>query len=232
MSHYPHTVAIDGPAASGKTTVGKLLADALTYLFLDTGLMYRAVTLAALEAGLDVEDETAVTQLTQSLDLKVTSGDEAEDGRLYTVWLDGKDVTWKIRTPPVDANVSQVSKYLGVRQEMVTRQREYGRAGSVVMVGRDIGTIVLPDAPLKLYITASASERARRRLIDRQLQGHHDNFDIILADVERRDQIDSNRQHSPLKPAADAIQIDTTGQTAEEIVQTILQLIHEKAEEA
>lgn len=221
-------IAIDGPAASGKTTIGKLLADALGFLFLDTGIMYRAVTLAALEAGLDVMDERAVTRLAQTLDLKIEPVDGGEDSRFYTVLLNGKDVTWQIRTPPVDANVSQVSKYPGVRGEMVQRQREYGREGRVVMVGRDIGTVVMPDAPLKLYITASAEERAQRRMHDRSQQGHADLYAAILADVKRRDQIDSSREHSPLKPAADAIQIDTTDQSRQETLERLLAIVKEK----
>ncbi len=205
------TIAMDGPAASGKSTVGRLLAEKLNYVMLDTGFMYRAVTLAALNAGLDLADETAVTHLSTTLNLDVQSAAGHEDGRHYTALLNGEDITWELRTPEVDANVSLVSSYLGVRQEMVKRQREFGLRGNIVMVGRDIGTVVMPDAPLKLYITASAEERARRRWHDRQAQGHPDSFETILADVKRRDDFDSNRQHSPLKPAADAIIIDTTG---------------------
>lgn len=228
----PFMIAIDGPAASGKTTIGKQLADALGYLFLDTGFMYRAVTLAALEQGVDVNDETAVTQLAKTITLEVVANsedDEGGDGRLYTVLLAGKDVTWQLRTPPVDGNVSQVSKYAAVREALVARQREYGQQGAVVMVGRDIGTVVMPDAPLKLFVVASPEERARRRLSDRTKQGHQDSYNDTLADVKRRDQIDSSRTHSPLKPAADALLIDTTDQTPAQIVQAILQLVQERA---
>ena len=205
------TIAMDGPAASGKSTVGRLLAEKLNYVMLDTGFMYRAVTLAALNEGLDLEDETAVTQLATTLDLDVQSAAGHEDGRHYTALLNGQDITWDLRTPDVEANVSLVSSYQGVRQELVKRQREFGERGNIVMVGRDIGTVVMPNAPLKLYITASAEERARRRWLDRQAQGHPDTFEHILADVKRRDKFDSSRQHSPLKPADDAIIIDTTG---------------------
>ena len=216
------TIAMDGPAASGKSTIGRLLAEKLNYVMLDTGFMYRAVTLAALNAGLDLEDETAVTHLATTLTLDIQSAAGHEDGRHYTALLNGQDITWDLCTPEVDANVSLVSSYLGVRQEMVKRQREFGLRGNIVMVGRDIGTVVMPDAPLKLYITASAEERARRRWRDRQTQGHPDSFETILADVERRDDYDSHRQHSPLKPAPDAIIIDTTGQTVEEVVDSII----------
>lgn len=225
------TIAMDGPAASGKSTVGRLLAEKLNYVMLDTGFMYRAVTLAALNAGLNLEDETAVTQLAATLNLDVLPAAGHADGRHYTALLNGADVTWALRTPEIDANVSLVSSYQGVRQEMVRRQREMGERGGVVMVGRDIGTVVMPDAPLKLYITASAEERARRRWRDRQAQGHPDSFEAILADVKRRDAFDSGRQHSPLKPAADALIIDTTGLTPEEIVDDIIEQLSVNSEQ-
>ncbi|MEZ4646605.1 MAG: (d)CMP kinase [Chloroflexota bacterium] len=215
-------IAIDGPAASGKSTIGRMLAEALGYLFLDTGFMYRAVTLAALQQGVDILDETAVTTLARSLDIDVQAITGHGDGRHYTALLNGKDVTWELRTPQVDANVSQVSGYLGVRQEMVRRQRAFGRRGHVVMVGRDIGTVVMTDAPLKLYVTASPEERAQRRWRDRQTQGHQADYETILADVIRRDKFDSSREHSPMRPAADAVVIDTTGRPPQVIVDEIL----------
>jgi len=218
-------IAIDGPAASGKSTVGRLLADALGYLFLDTGCMYRAVTLAALTRGIDVTDEDGISLLARQVDIEVRPFSGETDGRMYTVLLDGEDVTWELRSPPVDAYVSQVSSYHGVREEMVRRQRAYGRQGRVVMVGRDIGTVVLPDAPVKLYVTASAEERAYRRWEDRRKQGHEQNLESILADVIRRDAIDSHRKHAPLRPAEDAIVLDTTNLTPQEIVAMILSLI-------
>jgi cytidylate kinase len=220
-----NVIAVDGPAASGKSTISQQLAARLGFLFLDTGSMYRAVTLAVLQQGVDVLDETAVTQLAQQMNMEMQAENGEDDGRHYTVLLDGQDVTWAIRTPAVEANVSQVSSYLGVRQEMVRRQREVGKRGRVVMVGRDIGTVVMPEAPLKLYVIATAEERARRRWQDRQQQGFHDDYNTILADVERRDLIDSNRQHSPLRPAADALIIDTTDRPVGEIVAEIVQLI-------
>ena len=218
-------IAIDGPAASGKTTVGKLLAEALGYLFLDTGCMYRATTLAVLQQGIDVEDETAVIQLAQSIDIDIQPINGNEDGRQYTVMLNGTDVTWEIRSPQVDGNVSQVSTYQAVRKEMVRRQREFGSRGKVIMVGRDIGTVVMPDAPLKLYVNATPEERARRRCRDRNKQGHEANFEAILADVIRRDKIDSSREHSPLRPAADALHIDSTNRPAAEIAAEIAEMV-------
>ena len=220
-------IAIDGPAASGKSTVGRLLAERLNYLYLDTGCMYRAITWAALQHEIDVANEAAVTQLAHDIEIDIFPVGDEVDGRHYTVHVDGQDITWQLRTPAVDANVSQVSSYLGVRQEMVQRQRTFGKRGNVVMVGRDIGTVVMPDAPLKLFITASAEERARRRTRDRKAQGHSADYDHILADVQRRDEIDSSREHSPLRPAADAIRIDSTDRPPEEIVDAILQMIKE-----
>jgi cytidylate kinase len=222
---FPQTIAIDGPAASGKTTLGRMLAEQLGYLFLDTGCMYRAVTLAALQQNVDVLDETAVTQLAQQINMDIQPVGDKQDGRFYTVLLNNQDVTWDIRSPQVDANVSQISQYAGVRQEMVQRQRAFGQNGRIVMVGRDIGTVVLPNAPLKFYITASPAERANRRWLERTKQGHHDDLDIILADVIRRDDIDSSRQHSPLRPAADAIIVDTTGKVPEDILQELVDLV-------
>ena len=220
-------IAIDGPAASGKSTVGRLLAERLNYLYLDTGCMYRAVTWAALQYGIDVEDEMAVTQIAHDIQIDIYPVRDEVDGRHYTVLVNGQDITWQLRSPAVDAHVSLVSSYLGVRQEMVKRQRTFGKHGAIVMVGRDIGTVVMPEAPLKLFITASAEERARRRTHDRLAQGHSADYEQILADVLRRDQIDSNRKHAPLRPATDAIRIDSTAQSPSEIVDAILQMISE-----
>ena len=228
MQHdqLPDVIAIDGPAASGKTTDGFMLARRLGYLFLDTGSMYRALTLAALRRGLRLDDEPGLAALARTIDLEVLPLREETDGRQYTVLVDGEDVTWDLRLPAVDATVSQVSAYGPVREEMVRRQRATARRGRVVMVGRDIGTVVMPDAPLKLYITASAAERARRRLLDRRRQGHDDDYETILADVVRRDGIDSSRQHSPLRPAAGSVILDTTDQQAEAVLAEILDLLN------
>jgi cytidylate kinase len=221
----PNVITIDGPAASGKSTVGYDLANELNYLYLDTGSMYRAATLAALRAGIDPTKEEAVTALSKELDLQIKPYAGEQDGRQYTVLLDGDDITWEIRSPEVDANVSVVSSFSGVRREMVRRQREIAEKGKVVMVGRDIGTVVVPDAPLKLYITAAPEERARRRWIDRKAQGHEADFAEILEDVNRRDRFDSSRQHSPLRAAKDALILDNTDKSPEAILTEILGII-------
>jgi cytidylate kinase len=207
-----------------------MLAVHLGYLFLDTGFMYRAVTLAALENDVAIDDETAVYNLLKQLDIDVVQGSVEEDGRLYTALLNGRDVTWEIRTAEVDKNVSQVSSYQSVRKNLVQRQRQIAGRGQVVMVGRDIGTVVLPEAPLKLYIIASPAERARRRWQEKKDRGQEPDYDQILADIIRRDEIDSSRQFSPMRPADDAIIMDTTEHGPETIIDDILALPHFSAE--
>jgi eIF-2B alpha/beta/delta-like uncharacterized protein len=173
-------IAIDGTSASGKTTLARRLAARLGYLYFDTGVMYRALTLAALRQGLSMSDEPALSSLAAGITIDVTSP-TAPDGRPCTVLLDGEDVTWTIRSPEVDASVSQASIYPGVRTALTLKQRRIGLRGRVVMVGRDIGTVVLPEAELKFFVTASIEERARRRLAELTLLGEI----VGLAEVER-----------------------------------------------
>lgn len=222
MSHqFPHAIAIDGPAASGKTTLGRLLAEKLDYLMLDTGGMYRAVTLAVLQRGIDPTDCAGVSAVAERLDIQILPPTAEDDGRLCTVLVDGIDVTWQLRTEQVDRHVSIISAYKSVRAEMVRRQREIAKVGQVVMIGRDIGTVVLPHAPLKLYVTASAEERARRRWLERSQRGDQTPYTTILDGILSRDKIDSTRQHSPLAPAEDALIIDTTDTPPHQVVANI-----------
>jgi cytidylate kinase len=221
------TIAIDGPAASGKSTVGELLAQRLGYLYFDTGVMYRAVTWAALDRGIPIEDEAAVVALAGNLHIDV-SPPTAGDGRQYTVLADGVDITWEIRTPAVNANVSPVSAYPGVRREMVRQQRRVAQGGRVVMVGRDIGTVVLPDADLKIYLDASVEERARRRWQEELARGDESDYEAVLASMRRRDEIDSNRDVSPLRAAEDAMVLDSTALTIEEVTTAVERLIEEQ----
>jgi cytidylate kinase len=204
----PNIIAIDGPAASGKSSLGQRLARALGYLFFDTGVMYRAVTWAVLQRRLEVGDETAVTALAETLRIDVCPPSK-EDGRTSDVLVDGTDVTWETRTREVEAYVSDVSTYRGVRQALAAQQRRIGLRGKVVMVGRDIGTVVLPEADLKIYLDASAEERARRRYKEIIERGDRANYEKILAGVRRRDEIDSTRAVSPLRMAEDAVRIDS-----------------------
>lgn len=223
----PLSIAIDGPAASGKSTVGQALAQRLDYLYFDTGVMYRAVTWVALERSIPIEDEEAVTALAEQLCIEVTEP-TAADGRQYTVFADGVDVTWAIRTPAVDANVSPVSAYAGVRRALVAQQQRVAQGRAVVMVGRDIGTVVLPDADLKIYLDATVEERARRRWREMGERGKHMDYGAVLASMRRRDQIDSSRDVSPLCAAEDAVILDTTDLGIDEVVKETWRLVEEQ----
>ncbi len=219
----PKIIAIDGPAASGKTTLGRRLADYLGYLFVDTGVMYRAVTWAVLQRGIDIHDETRVTALAEEVQIDILPPSQ-NDGRFYDVRMDHQDITWEIRNPQVEAAVSIVSAYPGVRRALTAQQRRIGLRGRVVMVGRDIGTVVLPEAELKIYLDASPEERARRRFKELQARGEAADYDTILQKVRERDQIDSTRQVAPLQAAPDAIHIDSDGLTAEEVFERVREL--------
>jgi CMP/dCMP kinase len=220
---HPDVIAIDGPAASGKSTIAELLAEHLHYLYFDTGVMYRAVTLAALRQLGSVDDEHQVSALAEKIQIDVQPPSLA-DGRKCDVLLDGQDVTWEIRRPEVDANVSQVSAYAGVRQAMTGQQRRIGQRGGVVMVGRDIGTVVLPEAGFKLYLDASVEERAYRRYMEITARGEPANLDDIRASMRRRDLIDSTRALAPLRPADDAVVLHTNGMPIEKVFRRVLEL--------
>lgn len=218
------TIAIDGPAGSGKSTVGKLLAEHLSYLYFDTGVMYRAVTLAAINQGIDIEDEQSVSRLAEeiSIDLRIPT---KNDGRDLDVILEDQDVTWDIRRPGVDANVSIVSAYPDVRQALTEKQRQKGHQGEVVMLGRDIGTVVLPEADLKIYLDASLEERATRRYKELIQRGDAVDYDSVLSMLRERDRIDTTREIAPLKSADDAIVIYTDGMNIQEVFARILEVI-------
>lgn len=222
----PSVIAIDGAAASGKSTIGNRLARRLGYTYFDTGVMYRAVTWAALREGVSIEDEAGVTELAESLVIEVTPPTR-DDGRQYTVYADEQDVTWAIREPAVEEFVSPVSAYPGVRRALTEQQRRIATSGHMVMVGRDIGTVVLPDADLKLYIQASVEERAHRRYQECRARGERVTYDEVLTSMRRRDQIDSQRTHAPLRPADDAVIIDTDGLDIEEVMGRIESLLQD-----
>jgi len=221
----PSAVAIDGPSASGKSTIGRLLARFLGYLYFDTGVMYRAVAAVALSRGISPHDEEAITEMAEALQIDVLSP-TVDDGRDVTVLADGQDVSWDIRKVEVEKAVSPVSAYPGVRDAMCLAQRRIGEVGKIVMVGRDIGTVVLPRADLKIYLDATLPERARRRFLERQVRGESVEFDQVLADVKRRDEYDSNRQHSPLTASPDAIVVDTTGLSVDDVMDRVKILIN------
>ena len=219
----PSIIAIDGPAASGKSTIGLRLANALGYLFFDTGVMYRAITWLALQRGIDVRDEDAVTTLAENTQVDVAPASKP-DGRACDVLVDGRDITWETRRRKVEANVSIVAAYPGVRNALSQQQRRIGRRGKIVMVGRDIGTVVLPEADLKIYLIASAEERARRRYDEIVARNGKADYDEILAKAMQRDYIDSTRDVAPLKAADDAIVLDSDKLTADEVFEQVLAL--------
>ncbi len=210
-----------------------MLAARLGYLFFDTGAMYRAITWAAQQQGLAPDAEAALTALAETLPVAITRPIAAEqDGRDYTVHIAGHDVTWAIREPAVEAAVSQISAWPGVRRALVAQQRRVaeaaGRPGGppgVVMAGRDIGTVVLPDADCKIYLDASAAERARRRFLEQEARGTTLDYAATLQEITRRDTIDSTRATSPLRPADDAVIVNTDGLSVAEVLDHVLAVV-------
>lgn len=220
----PGIITIDGPASSGKSTLGNRLAKHLGYLYFDTGVMYRAVTYAALERGIPIEDENAVTHLAEQSQIDVKPPSKA-DGRSYDVLIDGQDVTWEIRQSDVDGNVSLVSAYAGVRRALSEQQRRIGLQGNVVMVGRDIGTVILPEADLKFYLDASVEVRARRRYTELKERGVQADFESIRSSIQERDRIDSTRDVAPLRISQDAIVINTDDLDIDQVLEKMLELV-------
>lgn len=225
MMPLPKTIAIDGPAGSGKSTLGMLLAKDLEYLYFDTGVMYRAVTLAMIEQGLDVVDEAEIGKLAREIRIDVQPP-SVEDGRYYDVLLDGRDVTWMIRNDDVNAKVSPVSTYAEVREAMTIQQRRIAQENRVVMVGRDIGTVVMPDADLKIFLDASVEVRAHRRYQELIKRGEAADFNTVLRSLRFRDQIDSSRQIAPMKPADDAVVIQSDCLNIQEVFERARELVN------
>jgi cytidylate kinase len=227
MMSKPSIIAIDGPAASGKTTVGRDLADALGYLYFDTGLMYRAVTYEALRRSIDVNEEVSITAIAEQIVIDVQS---SASGERYpsVIYIDGHNVTTFLHTQAVDAYVSKVSAYAGVRVALTRQQRRIGERGRVVMVGRDIGTVVFPNADLKVYMEASVEERARRRWQDRKVDGHKETYEEVLVAMRSRDAKDSRRTLAPMRPAEDAIRIDTTSLPISAVLARVMALVEER----
>ena len=220
----PTTITIDGPAASGKSTIGNLIANKLGYISLDTGIMYRAVAYKAVQTGIDVFDDEAVSDLAEKILIDIQPSRE-DDGRQFDVIIDGIDRSWDIRTPEVNQVVSEVSVYPRVRNAMTALQREIAKNGKIVMIGRDIGTVVLPHADMKIYLEASVEVRAQRRYIEELSRGKKVCLDDIADSLRHRDEIDSGRAVAPLRPAEDAIVVNTDDMTVFEVVEFILELI-------
>lgn len=218
------SIAIDGPAAAGKSTIAKKIAKELGYVYIDTGAMYRAFTYAVIKRGLDPENEEASCSIIPEVKIEL-----CEDGR---VLCNGEDVTRVIREPRVSGNVSYIASYKAIRLAMVDMQREMAKTVSVVMDGRDIGTYVLPDAQVKIFQIASVEKRAERRFVENQEKGIETSLQDVIDDVRKRDYIDSHRAFAPLKKADDAIELDTSDLTIDESVEAALKIIKEKIGEA
>ncbi|WP_110112989.1 (d)CMP kinase [Bacillus sp. CGMCC 1.16541] len=217
------SIAIDGPAAAGKSTVAKIIAEKLSYIYVDTGAMYRAITYKAQQQNLDLQNEDALLALLQrtTIDLQPSN-----DGQI--VLLDRVDVTMEVRSSEVTNAVSIVAKHRGIREEMVARQQQLAKSGGVVMDGRDIGTHVLPNAEVKVFLLASVEERAKRRHEENISKGFTSNIEQLKEEIAKRDKLDSEREVAPLKKAEDATQIDTTSLTIYDVVDRILAIVNER----
>ena len=214
-------IAIDGPSAAGKSTVADILASKLGYTHLDTGAMYRAVAYQAKQLEISTDDEDSIVSMIDKMNL-----DMKPDGRVV---LNGEDISLKIRTNEMSMGASNVSKLLGVRAALVSMQQKICEAGGYILDGRDIGTVVLKDAPVKIFMIASAQARARRRVDQNKEKGiEGDDYDMILQEIEKRDYQDSHRANSPLKKADDAIEIDTSDLTIEETSKKVMDIVRSK----
>lgn len=227
FDHLPRTIAIDGPAASGKSTIGTLVANKIGYMCLDTGIMYRAVAFQALKEGIAISDEAEVTKLADRIEIDILPA-TSQDGRQFDVMINGEDHTWDIRTTSVNATVSEVSVYPGVRKAMTIQQRKIAEKGKVVMLGRDIGTVVLPKAELKIYLDASVEVRAQRRYIEDLSHGKDACLEDVVESLRHRDEIDSGRAVAPLKAAEDAVVIDSDKMTVYEVVEFVMDLLEKR----
>lgn len=216
-------IAIDGPAGAGKSTIAKMAAEKLNYTYVDTGAMYRAITYKSMEHQLDLSDENGLVELLKQTTIELRPSEIGQQ-----VYLDGINVSDEIRTTEVTSNVSEVAAHALVRQDLVDRQMILAQTGGVIMDGRDIGTHVIPDAELKIFMSASADERARRRLLDNEKRGIPSDFEKLKADIIKRDKLDSEREASPLVQAEDAIYLDTTNLSIDQVVEKIVELAKEK----
>lgn len=223
MSKF-YSVAIDGPSGAGKSTIAKMCAEKLGFIYIDTGAMYRTIGVAVRGAGLASKDEAGVTALLPEINIDMRH----DETGLQRMLLNGRDVTTEIRLPEISIYASDVSAMPAVRAFLLEKQREFARTNNVIMDGRDIGTVVLPNADLKIFLTATAGERAQRRFEELQLRGTEAVYDDVLRDIVYRDINDSSRTAAPLRPAEDAIELDTTGNTLTQSFELICGLIGER----
>jgi cytidylate kinase len=216
-------VAIDGPSGAGKSTVARQLAERLGYLYIDTGAMFRAVALAVKRAGVSLDDEDALAEVCRGLEISFVRDDGG-----YRVLANGEDVSEPIRTPEISLLTSRISTRRAVRDVLLHEQRRMGRAGNVVLEGRDIGSVVFPDADVKFFLSASAEERGRRRFLELKAKGEDVSLEKTIAEVAARDSRDEGREHAPLRRAADALLIDSTGISIEEVLGRMERLVRER----
>jgi cytidylate kinase len=219
------TIAIDGPAAVGKSTMGKLIARELGSTYIDTGAIYRAITWKVLKNNIDINDENMISNLVSDITITIERSNCKSLNDYYHIFVDGEDITEKIRDPRIDQNVSQIARLPKIRKQLIHLQRKLAEKGNIVMEGRDIGSIILPQADIKLYFTASEEERIKRRYKELIDKGYNVDYEEVKKQIVQRDEIDSKRKYAPLIKAKDAIVIDSTEKSIEEVKDNILKII-------
>lgn len=221
MESLPKTITIDGPVAAGKSTVGRAVSEKLNYLMVDTGFFYRAVTFLALREGIDTKDNTRTGNIARTLIIKL----EPEEGQTRII-ANGDDITYNLRTPQVDKNVATISANQTVREALTPQMRKIAADHKVIMIGRDIGTVVLPDADLKLWLDATPEERAKRRCLEMENRGKPLPYNEVFEDILKRDKLDSERQSAPMKIPENAVIINTNNMTIPQVIDKVLEVIH------
>jgi len=218
-------IAIDGPAAVGKSTMGKLIARELGYTYIDTGAIYRAITWKVLKNNININDEEMISSIVSNTYITIERANKKSLNDYYHIFVDGEDVTEEIRNPMIDQNVSQIARLPKIRKQLIYLQRELAEKGNIVMEGRDIGSVILPKADIKLYFTASEEERIKRRYKELINKGYSIDYKVVKKQIIQRDKIDSKRKYAPLIKAKDAILIDSTEKSIEEVKDNILKII-------
>ena len=230
MKNNGLTIAIDGPAAVGKSTMGKLIARELGFLYIDTGAIYRAITWKVLKNNIDINDEDTISELVSNTSITIEKTDTKNLNDYYHIFVDGEDVSEEIRDPRIDQNVSQIARLPKIRKQLIYLQRKLAEKGNIVMEGRDIGSVILPQADIKLYFTASEEERIKRRYTELKDKGYSVDYEEVKKQIVQRDEIDSKRKYAPLIKAEDAIVIDSTEKSIEEVREEILEIIKKHRE--